>query len=251
MTDLLRGAEPEAIVQSVVEGVAHCAPALVVCSVPEVTKRGKEVQARAMLLNAKLKNACASLNAIFVDLSTVLEGERRTARDGIHYLAVTARQGAARVLQLSRPFLGGKERTPNRHPKPDKAQPQGPNDDKTALEAQNPPVSSAPGPTAPNAAAPTVFEETEVQANAWAKSVPGSPPFVPGSPHRLPWTFGGSPLRPPYPPPPNPNPQIAHVPILTPPLPWPWGLQQVLPAVHSAVGEMVRQHLLMATRLPQ
>ncbi|KAH9383557.1 hypothetical protein HPB48_025141 [Haemaphysalis longicornis] len=164
MTDLLRGAEPEAIVQSVVEGAAHCAPALAVCSVPEVTKRGKEVQARAMLLNAKLKKACTSLNATFVDLSTVLDGEQRTARDGIHYLADTARQGAARVLQMSRPFLGGKERIPNRHPKPDGAQPRGPNDDKTAMEAQS--------PLAPTAAAPPMFEETGVQANAWAKSLP-------------------------------------------------------------------------------
>lgn len=282
LADLLKGVEPEDIVRSLGEGAAPRALALVVCSVPEVRKRGKEVQARAMLLNAQLKKMCNSLKAAFVDISSLLEGERRMAQDGIHYLADTARQAAARVLQVSRPFLGGKHRTQDRHLKPDRSQPRGPHDERTVTGAQGthpaPPLCRPTAPSTCDAAASTAIQWTDAQPNAWNKSLPPPPPFLPGAPQwppLTPLTPSGSPPRLPPPGVPSLHPQEARLPITTPPPPWPrelqqvpaahnavgdmmrpplpwsWDVQQATPDLHNTVGEMVRQHLLMATRLPQ
>ncbi|KAL3178507.1 hypothetical protein MRX96_038403 [Rhipicephalus microplus] len=65
-TDAIRGTRPEDVVQVIRDSVALYAERLVICSVPEVTTRGKVTLARAITLNAQLRKMCSILRAIDV-----------------------------------------------------------------------------------------------------------------------------------------------------------------------------------------
>lgn len=109
MHDVLRGAQPGDIAQTIRETVAPYAKRLMICSIPEVETRGKAMRARAMLLNTELGKLCRTLKATFVDLSGMLAGEGRLAQDGIHYLAATTHHVATQLSQATRPSLGLQE----------------------------------------------------------------------------------------------------------------------------------------------
>ncbi|KAL3190686.1 hypothetical protein MRX96_002351 [Rhipicephalus microplus] len=68
----------------------------------------------AMLLNTELRKLCGALKVTFVHLSDTLEGEKRLAQDGIHYLSATTRQVATQLAQVIRPFLGLQRRRRSR-----------------------------------------------------------------------------------------------------------------------------------------
>lgn len=104
--DVLNGSQPGDIAQAIRECVAPSTQRLVICSAPEVATRGKEMRAKAMLLNTELRKVCGALKATFVDLSDMLAGDERLAQDGIHYLSATTRQVATLLAQVIRPFLG-------------------------------------------------------------------------------------------------------------------------------------------------
>ncbi|KAH7957836.1 hypothetical protein HPB52_023236 [Rhipicephalus sanguineus] len=71
------------------EEMKHHMPGFIMCSVPEISIKGKEVQARAVLLNTQLKKLCVGLGVKFISLSKTLEEEGDLARDGIHFRAET------------------------------------------------------------------------------------------------------------------------------------------------------------------
>ncbi|KAL3193795.1 hypothetical protein MRX96_000090 [Rhipicephalus microplus] len=71
-TDAIRGTSPEDVVQVIRDSVALYAERLVICSVPEVTTRGKVTLARAVTFNAQLRKMCFILRATFLDNSKQL-----------------------------------------------------------------------------------------------------------------------------------------------------------------------------------
>ncbi|KAH8029483.1 hypothetical protein MRX96_046575 [Rhipicephalus microplus] len=96
--DVFQGVQHGDIAQNIQQAVTPYAKRLVICSVPEVSMRGKATQARAMLLNAELRKMSGAVKSKFVDLSRMLEGEGRLAQDGIYYLASTTREIATQLV---------------------------------------------------------------------------------------------------------------------------------------------------------
>ncbi|KAH9362092.1 hypothetical protein HPB48_002070 [Haemaphysalis longicornis] len=109
VSDVTKSAQPDEVAKIVRDQIIPYAQELVICSVPEVTSRGKETHARAMMLNTELKKIGMS-ETTFLDLSEAVRGEGRLARDGIHYLAKTSRDVATEVVEHIRPFLGDVKR---------------------------------------------------------------------------------------------------------------------------------------------
>ncbi|KAH8020329.1 hypothetical protein HPB51_000670 [Rhipicephalus microplus] len=107
-TDAIRGTRPVDVVQVIRDSVALYAERLVICSVPEVTTRGKVTLARAITLNAQLRKMCSILRATFLDNSKQLE-EGWLGRDSALYVADTASQVATRLATMANNFLGNRQ----------------------------------------------------------------------------------------------------------------------------------------------
>ncbi|KAH7972899.1 hypothetical protein HPB52_018513 [Rhipicephalus sanguineus] len=71
--DSLKGSQSEDDMQVLRDQLASTAAGFVICSVPESEAYGKEAHARAILLNARLKQLCSTPNPEFLDTSKVLE----------------------------------------------------------------------------------------------------------------------------------------------------------------------------------
>ncbi|KAH9375844.1 hypothetical protein HPB48_002313 [Haemaphysalis longicornis] len=132
-----------------------------------------------------------------------------------------------------------------------------------AMETLQEPVQTLQAPPLPVShlmPPPVSSGHHQMPASQVSSTVPSMHPRVPHSAAAVP-TWG------PIPPPIwNPQPGMPEVysavgamngrlpvtlPPPLPPLPWTRELQQLPPAVHNTVGDMVRQHLMLATRLPQ
>lgn len=111
LTDVLEGAQPEAVVEAIRETLVPHTPRLAICSVPEISTRGKKTHKQIVLLNSLLRKLCDSLKVTFLDLSACTQGEGRIARDGIHFLAETARTVAGLVDHVVSSFLGVPKQT--------------------------------------------------------------------------------------------------------------------------------------------
>ncbi|KAM7309737.1 hypothetical protein ISCGN_006729, partial [Ixodes scapularis] len=106
MNDLLQGHQPDAIVECLENKWRTRQGALVVCSIPEVTSRGKEMQAAAMLLNARLKKMCKKIRAKYVDLTRDLAITATMQKDGLHYNKEGTHVVTGRLAEVAGIFLG-------------------------------------------------------------------------------------------------------------------------------------------------
>lgn len=106
MNDLLQGHQPDAIVECLENKWRTRQGALVVCSIPEVTSRGKEMQAAAMLLNARLKKMCKKIRAKYVDLTRDLAITATMKKDGLHYNKEGTHVVTGRLAEVAETFLG-------------------------------------------------------------------------------------------------------------------------------------------------
>ncbi|KAG0433166.1 hypothetical protein HPB47_020164 [Ixodes persulcatus] len=109
LNDVLKGEQPDTIIERLRLQWAKRKASLAICSVPEIDGRGKEVRATTMLLNAKLKQLCKRIRARFIDLSRELASIPAMQKDGLHYRTegsqvVTDRVGAlvTHCLELQR-----------------------------------------------------------------------------------------------------------------------------------------------------
>lgn len=93
VADVFTGTKPEDVIEAIHEKAASYAPRLIICSVPDVTVRGKELIARSIIVNAALRKLCASLKATFLDNGELFEGDGHLTGDGTHY-----RTGLAKVM---------------------------------------------------------------------------------------------------------------------------------------------------------
>ncbi|KAM7313852.1 hypothetical protein ISCGN_003639 [Ixodes scapularis] len=112
MQDLLQGQQPDDIVESLEKKWCFREVALTVCSVPEVTSRGKETQAAAMMLNSRLRKMCKKIHAKYVDLSRNLVNDGFMEKDGLRYSNQGINMVTGRLVGLANRFLGrqGKDR---------------------------------------------------------------------------------------------------------------------------------------------
>lgn len=251
--DVLKGAQHGDIAQTIGQAVTPYVKKLAICSVPEITTRGKATQARAMLLNTELRKMSGALKAKFVDLSRVLAREGRLAQDGIHYLASTTREVATQLAKVTHPFLGIHEPhmnsgKPSRRP----LQTTGSNAPVPAVEKQFPtpePPGTANrinihqreiGGDVQYALGGTLHEHTQLDYSTTKGQVPtlNTPLRSPGK-SSVPLTWGQ-------------HLGIAH-PTVTP---WQALSPSVSPELYQMVGEMVRQqmmqqHLRLPTQIPQ
>ncbi|KAG0413370.1 hypothetical protein HPB47_009476 [Ixodes persulcatus] len=112
MQDLLQGQQPDDIVECLEKKWCFRQVALTVCSVPEVTSRGKETQAAAMMLNSRLRKMCKRIHAKYVDLSSNLVNDGFMEKDGLRYSNQGIHMVTGRLVGLANRFLGrqGKDR---------------------------------------------------------------------------------------------------------------------------------------------
>ncbi|KAG0434054.1 hypothetical protein HPB47_019380 [Ixodes persulcatus] len=112
MEDLLHGKQPDDIVECLEKKWCFRQVALTVCSVPEVTSRGKETQAAAVMLNSRLRKMCKKIHAKYVDLSRKLVNDGFMEKDGLRYSNQGINMATGRLVGLANRFLGrqGKER---------------------------------------------------------------------------------------------------------------------------------------------
>lgn len=78
---------------------------LVVCSIPEITGRGRASQADVVLANERLQAICTKMGARFLDLAKVLGPGSFAAADG-QYSDDGARHVAGAIADAVTPFLG-------------------------------------------------------------------------------------------------------------------------------------------------
>ncbi|KAG0439044.1 hypothetical protein HPB47_016774 [Ixodes persulcatus] len=112
MQDLLHGKQPDYIVECLEKKWCFRQVALTVCSVPEVTSRGKETQAAAMMLNSRLRKMCKKIHAKYGDLSRNLVNDGFMEKDGLRYSNQGINMVTGRLVGLANRFLGrqGKDR---------------------------------------------------------------------------------------------------------------------------------------------
>ncbi|KAH6920025.1 hypothetical protein HPB50_013819 [Hyalomma asiaticum] len=91
VSDAIRNVQTEAALTGIHEEIARHRPGFFMCSVPEISIKGKEVQARAVLLNTTLKKLCANAGVKFVNLSKTLEEEGSWL--GMAYTSVLKQEG--------------------------------------------------------------------------------------------------------------------------------------------------------------
>ncbi|KAM7301325.1 uncharacterized protein ISCGN_016844 [Ixodes scapularis] len=110
INDLLLGHQPDAIVEGLENKWGKRQSALTVCSIPEVTTRGREIQAAAMLLNAKLRKMCKKIRAKYVDFTQDLAINAAMKKDGMHYNHEGVRIVTNRLAEIARNFLGDRRK---------------------------------------------------------------------------------------------------------------------------------------------
>ncbi|KAG0445686.1 hypothetical protein HPB47_018960 [Ixodes persulcatus] len=107
INDLLKGHQPEDVVEVFRKRWSSRKASLTICSVPEVVSKGKAVQAATMMLNAKIKGLCRKIRARYVDLSAELNGHNAMDKDGVHYGEMGACVVSQQLAQVARRFLEG------------------------------------------------------------------------------------------------------------------------------------------------
>ncbi|KAM7293689.1 hypothetical protein ISCGN_023287 [Ixodes scapularis] len=110
VNDILRGEQPEAIVERLRMKWTNRKASLAICSVPESDRRGKRIHAATMLLNARLKQLCKSIKARFIDLSRELTSKRAMQKDGLQYGEEGIRVVTERLGAVASRFLGLRRR---------------------------------------------------------------------------------------------------------------------------------------------
>lgn len=75
-----------------------------ICSVTEVSSKGKAVRAVPMLLDAKMKVLCRKIRARYVDLSAELVSPKCMGIDGIHHYDKGARLVSHRIAEVALTF---------------------------------------------------------------------------------------------------------------------------------------------------
>ncbi|KAM7311981.1 hypothetical protein ISCGN_008886 [Ixodes scapularis] len=107
-----KATQPDDIVESLEKKWCFREVALTVCSVPEVTSRGKENQAAAMMLNSRLRKMCKKIHTKYVDLSRNLVNDGFMEKDGLRYSNQGINMVTGRLVGLANRFLGrqGKDR---------------------------------------------------------------------------------------------------------------------------------------------
>lgn len=105
LNDVLRGDQPDHVVEIIRRNWSRRKAALAVCSVPEVTCKGKVVQASVMLLNAKLKVLCKKIHARFVDLSRDVAANDGLQKDGLLYGHKAISLVSHRIAEVASLFL--------------------------------------------------------------------------------------------------------------------------------------------------
>ncbi|KAH9384801.1 hypothetical protein HPB48_026815 [Haemaphysalis longicornis] len=109
LNDVLRG-EAEQLTPRLEEMWKGKEASLVVCSIPEVTTKGREVQAKTVLVNEELQAWCRRSGARFLDLAKVLSPNGFT-RDGVRYSHEGGQRVARAMAEAVAPFLE-KQRPP-------------------------------------------------------------------------------------------------------------------------------------------
>ncbi|KAM7307817.1 hypothetical protein ISCGN_011453 [Ixodes scapularis] len=107
INDLLKGYQPENVVEVFRKRWSSRKASLTICSVPEVVSKGKAVQAATMMLNAKIKGLCRKIRARYVDLTAELTGHNTMDKDGVHYGEMGACVVSQQLAQVARRFLEG------------------------------------------------------------------------------------------------------------------------------------------------
>ncbi|KAG0433000.1 hypothetical protein HPB47_020327 [Ixodes persulcatus] len=110
INDLLLGHQPDAIVEGLDNKWGKRQGALTVCSIPEVTTRGKEIQAAAMLLNAKLRKMCSKIRAKYVDFTQDLAINATMKKDWMHYNHQGIRIVTNHLAEIAQDFLGDRRK---------------------------------------------------------------------------------------------------------------------------------------------
>lgn len=85
VNNILQGDQPDTIIECLRQRWAKRKAALAICSVPEIRARGKELQARTMMLNAKLKHLCQNIKARFIDFTRDFEDTNAVEKNDLHY----------------------------------------------------------------------------------------------------------------------------------------------------------------------
>ncbi|KAL1436315.1 hypothetical protein MTO96_049824 [Rhipicephalus appendiculatus] len=108
--DSLKGSQSEDAMQVQVlrDQLASAAAGFVICSVPESEAYGKEAHARAILLNARLKQLCSTSNSEFLDTSKVLEEKCGLIKERNLYTDEASALIAAEIAKVAKSFLGAK-----------------------------------------------------------------------------------------------------------------------------------------------
>ncbi|KAG0428030.1 hypothetical protein HPB47_024962 [Ixodes persulcatus] len=104
---LLKGHQPEDVVEVFRIRWSSRKASLTICPVPEVVSKGKAVQAATMMLNARIKGLCRMIRARYVDLSAELTGHNTMDKDGVHYGQMGACVVSQQLAQVARRFLEG------------------------------------------------------------------------------------------------------------------------------------------------
>lgn len=104
LNDVLRG-EADQLIPRLEETWKGKETSLIVCSVPEVTAKGREVQAKAVLVNEQLHAWCKRSGAHFLDLAKV-QSPGCFDKDGLRYSSEGGQQVARLIAEAVTPFLG-------------------------------------------------------------------------------------------------------------------------------------------------
>ncbi|CAN7988349.1 unnamed protein product, partial [Ixodes pacificus] len=105
LNDVLRGDQPDHVVETIRRKWSRRKAALAICSVPEVTSKGKVVQASVMLRNAKLKVLCKKIHAKFVDFSREVAANDGLQKDGLLYGHKVISLVSHRIAEMASLFL--------------------------------------------------------------------------------------------------------------------------------------------------
>lgn len=109
LKEVLKG-EMDGLGAKLEEAWADKGSSLIVCSIPEITGRGRRSQADVVLANERLTAVCKKLGAQFLDLAKVLRPGSFAAADGL-YTGDGGRQVAEAIAEAVTPFLGRSGRT--------------------------------------------------------------------------------------------------------------------------------------------
>ncbi|KAH7944179.1 hypothetical protein HPB52_016786 [Rhipicephalus sanguineus] len=184
---------------------------LVVCSIPEITSRGEETRAAIHLANAQLRNWCKRSRHKFLDIN---EGWRPDMmdKDGIHYNNTGVCSVAMKISTVAQAFLE-QRRSGDKQPRPQTPQ----------RHNRKSPRRSKDSRTTPKVG--------HAHQMATAGQQRKAPHPVTGQ-HPAPLQLPGLPAW-----------------VQTPT--FPWTIPDAPNTMYHTVGELVRHHLVMATRVRQ